>query len=169
MKKISTKKNFENLVSALKKCLLDNLYAEDLRKTYFSKKHNAYISERTPYLFLMGPSSQYFLLANQYRNDEITREIFELKLKELNNKYSNIYRKTGHKLKLFVYLENDRFCADISDNDVRTKLLEIELPEKISCDHNNSIIIRFENTIKKQLGQYINQFHSNIQVIYALL
>ncbi len=165
MKKTSTKKNFENLVSALEKYLLDSQYACHLRKNYFSKKYNAYISERAPYLFLDWPQHQYFQLMNRYRNNEISKDVFDLEFKELKTQYGNAYKKMRHKLRLFVYLDTNKFCVDISDNDVRTKLLEIDLPEQVSCSHTNTVVIAFENTIKNQLRKYIYQPHSNIEIL----
>ena len=148
-----TKKNFENLVSALEKYLLNSQYARHLRKNYFSKKYNAYISERAAYLFLDWPQYQYFQLMNRYYNNEISKDDFDLKFKELKTKYGNVYKKMEHKLRLFVYLDAGRFCVDISDNDVRTKLLESDLPQQVSCSYNNPIVRTFENAIREQLSK----------------
>lgn len=172
MKRNLYKQNFDRLVQNLRKYCLDcnALYGSQKypKCTYFSKKYNSYISERTVYAGQIA-GLDYNKKQMDYFRNEISEEEFKNfhdKFIEQNPWFPEI--RLDGKFRVFVYLENNNFCLDIEENKVRTKLVEIPVPEKIIGDHNGDTAWRFEQCINRQIDKYLRQKHTNIDIIRAL-
>ena len=172
MKRNLYKQNFDRLVQNLRKYCLDcNAFYGSQKHpkcTYFSKKYNSYISERTVYAGRMS-GLDYNKKQMDYFRNEISEEEFKNfhdKFIEQNPWFPEI--RLDGKLRVFVYLENNNFCLDIEENKVRTKLVEIPVPEKIIGGHNGDTAWRFEQCINRQIDKYLRQKHTNIDIIRAL-
>ncbi len=172
MKRNLCKQNFERLVQNLRKYCLDydSLYGsrKHPKRTYFSKKYNSYISERTVYAGRIC-GLDYSKKQMDYLRNEISFEEFKAfhdKFVEQNPWFPEV--RLDGKFRVFVYLENNNFCLDIEENKVRTKLVDIPVPEKIIGDHNGDTAWRFEQCINHQIDKYLRQKHTNIDVITVL-
>ena len=172
MKRNPYKKNFDLLVHNLRKyCLdFDNLYGNKKypKRTYFSKKYNAYISERPVYSGRIS-GLEYHNKQIEFWQNRILKEDFEKFHNEFvaKNPWYPEIRLDG-KFRIFTYLENDTFCLDIEENKVRTKLIAIKVPEKIIGDHNGATAWAFEHSINHQIDKYLKQKQTNIDIITEL-
>lgn len=164
------KSNFSDLINILKKYALSSNEKPNSRNIYKSKKHNAIIVKNHPYLVYKS------LLGNEYRDkkeelDErkITLNDWNDFLKDFSMRYPGRMERAKHKFELFIYLEKHNFCMDISENDVRTKIMEVPIPDEINGDHNGKLALSFERAIKEQIVKYISQAQTNIEVLKQLI
>lgn len=172
MKRNLYKQNFDRLVQNLRKYCLDydSLYGsrKHPKRTYFSKKYNSYISERTVYAGRIC-GLDYSKKQMDYLRNEISFEEFKAfhdKFVEQNPWFPEV--RLDGRFRVFVYLENNNFCLDIEENKVRTKLVDIPVPEKIIGDHNGDTACRFERCINQQIDKYLRQKHTNIDILRTL-
>ena len=84
-------------------------------------------------------------------------------------RYPGRMERAKHKFELFIYLEKHNFCIDISENEVRTKIMEVPMPDEITGDHNGKLALSFERAIKEQIFKYISQTQTNIDVLTQLI
>lgn len=127
------------------------------RSIYKSKKHNAIIVKNHPYLVYKG------ILGNEYRDKEaelderkITLNDWNDFLKDFSMCYPSRMERAKHNFALFIYLGKHNFCIDISENEVRTKIMEVPMSDEITGDHNGKLALSFERTIKEQIFKYIS-------------
>ena len=172
MKRNLCKQNFERLVQNLRKYCLDydSLYGsrKHPKRTYFSKKYNSYISERTVYAGR--------ICGLDYQNKQMDFSRNKISAEEFKAFHDNFVEQNpwfpevrlDGKFRVFIYLENNNFCLDIEENKVRTKLVDIPVPEKIIGDHNGDTACRFERCINRQIDKYLRQKHTNIDIIKIL-
>lgn len=167
--KTDEKTNFCKLINILKKCAFGCGVKSSNRNIYNSKKYNAIIVKSHPYL------SREVILGKEYREKEqsfydrqITLEEWYNFNKEFDAKNPGKLERVRHQFKLFVYLQKHNFCIDISENDVRTQIIEIPMPNKITGDHNGALALSFEHALNKQLIKYISQIQTNIEILREL-
>ncbi|HBP27097.1 MAG TPA: hypothetical protein DD611_03930 [Alphaproteobacteria bacterium] len=173
MKKDLYKANFDKLVHSLQKYCLDYDHVYGNRKspkrTYFSKKYNSYISERTVYSGRVS-GLEYHETQRKFWTGEISKEDFKKfhdKFVAQNPWFLEIPRHS-REFRIFSYLENNRFCLDIEENKVRTKLISLKIPEEIKGDHNGEIAVAFEQCINRQIDKYLRQKQTNIDIVTEL-
>lgn len=175
MKKVDEKlsleeSNFYDLIRILKKYALSSNEKTNSKSTSKLKKHNTIIVKNHPYLVYKS------ILGNEYRDKEaelderkITLNDWNDFLKDFSMRYLGRIERAKHKFELFIYLENHNFCMDISENDVRTKIIEVPMPDEITGGHNGKLALSFENAIKEQIVKYISQTQTNIEVLKQLI
>ena len=175
MKKIDKKlsleeSNFYDLIRILKKYALSSNEKPNSKSIYKPKKNNDIIVKHHPYLVYKS------ILGNEYRDKEA--ELYERKitlndwndfLKDFSMRYPGRMERAKHKFELFIYLEKHSFCIDISENEVRTKIMEVPMPDEITGDHNGKLALSFERAIKEQIFKYISQTQTNIDVLTQLI
>lgn len=161
--------NFYDLIRILKKYALSSNEKTNGKSISKSKKHNAIIVKNHPYLVYKS------ILGNEYWDKkaelderEITLNDWYDFLKDFSMRYPGRMERAKHKFELFIYLENHNFCVDISENDVRTKIIEVPMPNEIIGGHNGKVALSFETVIKDQIIKYKSQRHTNIDILRKL-
>lgn len=151
-----TKNNFDLLVRNLNK----SCFERQIKK---SKKYNAFFAENISVL-----KTEYNMKTIKFQRQEISYEELNKFYNKLKNDDFQLFKKQQHKFKLFIYLEYNKFCMDIDENGVRTKLLKIDMPEKIIGDNNGYTALAFEKCIKNQIKTYLKQKQTNIEIVTKL-
>ena len=54
-------------------------------------------------------------------------------------------------------------------SEIRTKIIEVPMPDEITGGHNGKLALSFENAIKEQIVKYISQTQTNIEVLKQLI
>lgn len=161
------RKNFECLVGVLEKYYLNSgIHKSKIRK---SKKYNAFIITNNWFLrreYVLGP--ELISLEKKMDNLEIDYQTFSNEYKKYRKEHPLLMDKSTHSFKLFVYLENDKFCVDIQENGVLTKLVEVDVPDKIIGGHNGETALVFGRCINEQIIKYMGQERTNIEIIRNL-
>lgn len=161
------RKNFEELVAILEKYCFGTHGKK--HKIIRSKKYNAIIVTNNQFLrreYVLGP--ELISLERKMDNREIDYQTFSDEYKKYSKEHPLLMDKSTHSFKLFVYLENDKFCVDIQENGVLTKLVEIDVPDKIIGGHNGEMASAFEQCIDGQIIKYMGQERTNIEIIRNL-
>ena len=169
MIKNNDESNFYALVNILKKYALGCGVKPTNRNIYKSKKYNAFVVKNHPCLSrkcILG--REYMEKQNLFDDRQISFEEWNNFNNEFNTKNPGRSERTRHNFKLFIYLQNHNFCVDISENDVRTQIIEIPIPNKIIGGHNGTLANSFERALNKQLMKYISQLQTNIDVLKKL-
>lgn len=159
--------NFYELISILKKYALS--FCKRYRSVYKSTKYDAIIVENHPYLsYNAVVGKEYMRKRAEFEERKISLKDWNVFLKDFSRRYPGKIERASHKFKLFIYLENHNFCVDISENGVRTKIMEVPMPDKITGDPNGKLALSFEGAIKEQIVKYISQTQTNIEVLKRL-
>jgi len=161
--------NFEVLIHNLKKyCLSHNIKNRHL-DVYKSTKYQAIVAACCPYfdrMVILG--SEYSKKKYDFDNRIISLEEFGRFTENFSKLHPDLIEKASHKFKLLLYLRNNRFCVDVLENEVRTQIIAIMMPNKITGDHNGKTALNFENAIRYQVQKYLTQGTTNIDILTEL-
>ena len=160
---------FYALIDILKKRALSCGDKSSNRNVFKSNKHKAIIVRRHPAL------GYNVILGNEYQQKVAELKAQKISLTDWTNfigdfvsRYPGKLERAKHKFKLFIYLENHKFCVDISENDVRTKIVALPMPDKVTGGPNDHLAVSFEHAINSHIMKYISQTQTNIEVLTKL-
>lgn len=160
---------FYALIDILKKRALSCGAKSSNRNVFKSNKHKAIIVRRHPalrYNVILG--NEYQQKAAELNARKISLKDWAKFLGEFFKKYPGRIDRAKHDFKLFIYLESHNFCVDISENDVRTKIVALPMPDKVTGGPNDHLAVSFEHAINSQIMKYISQTQTNIEVLTKL-
>ena len=160
---------FNDLVGVLKKYALSCGAKPSNRNVYKSRKHKAIIVKKHPYLhYRVVLGAVYRAKESEFNRREISLNDWYVFLSEFSKKYPGRIDRAKHDFKLFIYLESHNFCVDISENDVRTKIVALPMPDEVTGGPNDHLAVSFEHAINSQIMKYISQTQTNIEVLTKL-
>ena len=161
--------NFEILVRDLKKYCLSHNVKNRHCDVYKSNKYQAIVATCCPYfdrLVILG--SEYAKKKSDFDDRIISLEEFGRFTESFSKLHPDLIEKASHKFKLLLYLRDHRFCVDVLENEVRTQIIAVSIPDKIIGDRNGKTAQNFENAIRCQVHKYLTHSTTNIDILTDL-